>query len=248
MKLLEVPLAKQAWYFDYDGSLCPHQEVWEERTYNPEEIYSAVEGLAARGARIVWNTGRRPESLGSVDARFLNYTGYFVHGSVRWDPPNRATLIGPALPAGLAEAAARACEPHADLKLEVKPTSLRITPVNEHELDRLFSRLSSFLQTTPEGWAWARGRRGIELLALGHDKSSAVREDARREGAGFIPIAVGDDVFDRPAFEEAFAAGGYAIAVGSGVGWVTELHHNPDQLIFCESPLRVLELLADLIR
>ena len=78
-------LARSAWFLDYDGTLCPHLEVWEERGYRVEDISSAVNNLAKKSCKVMWNTGRRPESLGGVKKQFLDYSGYFIHGSVFWD-------------------------------------------------------------------------------------------------------------------------------------------------------------------
>jgi 16S rRNA C1402 (ribose-2'-O) methylase RsmI len=37
------------------------------------------------------------------------------------------------------------------------------------------------------------------------------------------------------------------LPVGDACGWVTELKHRPQQIVFCETPARVHELLERLL-
>ena len=45
MRSIIKNLSQTAWFVDYDGTLCPHQEVWEERVYDSQEISAAVKNL-----------------------------------------------------------------------------------------------------------------------------------------------------------------------------------------------------------
>lgn len=248
MKLSGSILARTAWFLDYDGSVCPHQEVWEERTYNPEEIYGFVTRLAAKAASVQWNTGRRPESLGGVHPGFLERPGYFIQGSVHWDPVAKlAKRIGPDLPPGIADIFETALEKYPELRLEVKPTGLRVAPVQTGTMARVAHFAEATRDLTPVGWTWMVGHRGTELMADGYDKARALVEEMPKFPAGTLPVVVGDDIPDRPAFIEALARGGFVIPVGDACGWVTELKHRPDQVVFCENPSRVQALVERLL-
>ncbi|MBS1985055.1 MAG: hypothetical protein JST16_12870 [Bdellovibrionales bacterium] len=236
MKLSVQLMPRTAWFVDYDGSVCPHQEVWEERIYDAQTIYESVRCLAARAGAFFWNTGRRPESLAGVHAGFLNFDGYFVHGSFY-----KTQMIGQPVPPEVAALASDFISVHPEFKLEVKPSSLRLTPVKAFDLPRLMESIRPLMQATPEGWNWISGPRGTELINEDFTKATALRRELATR-PNMIPVAVGDDVLDRPAFAEALARGGYVIAVGGSCGWVTELPHRSDQLIFCEEPTHVLEL------
>ena len=243
MKLEARKAPGTAWFLDYDGSVCPHLEVWEERVYDPIEILATVEGLRDVGAQVIWNTGRRPESLGGVHAGFLGFDGYFVHGSVHWhaEPkPGLAEILAPRVPAKLIALAEALSAKHKEYRLEVKPTSLRLNPFHGHTMHGLREAMVELLAATSGEWHWIVGPRGAELLAKDFDKSVALKREVK---AGMVPVAVGDDLLDRPAIEAALRAGGYAVIVGEGCGWVTEIPHQAEQLVYCESPREVLDLI-----
>ncbi len=236
-------LPRTVWFLDFDGSLCPHQEVWEERVYDPDEILREVEALASIARGILWNTGRRPPSLGGVHPRFLDHSGYFVQGSVKWDAKaGQAKTIAPLLDPDVGARFAAEIGGDRSLRLEVKETGLRVASVQGGQAAKIKGFIEKHAALLPKGWSWRVGHRGAEALPDGYDKGSALREEWGRWPTDSIPVAVGDDVFDRPAFEEALARGGYVVAVGDSCGWVTQLAHRPSQIIYCETPARVAAL------
>lgn len=229
--------SKATWFFDYDGSLCPHQEVWEERVYNPAEIIDVLEHLKKLRSQILWNTGRRPESLGDVDIKFLDYSGYFIHGGVYWNAPTKERIqLAPFLPQEWVERFQKSdLFDEKKFRKEIKPSSFRLAPAKLSMLLELKNKVLKF--GNPEGWAWYNGHRGSELLPTTHDKSTAFHHYyALNENADRIPIAVGDDVLDLPALKEAIARGGYGILVGENCGWVTEIKHKAHQILYFDRP------------
>lgn len=241
-------MARTAWFLDYDGSLCPHQEVWEERSYDPEAIHRLVTRLSERASGVFWNTGRRPESLGGVVSGFLEHPGHFIQGSVTWDPKLKlAKRIGPDLPPGEAEVFTKFLEKYPELRLEIKPTGLRVAPMQLANMPRVAHFVAASRDLTPRGWTWHTGHRGTELLADGFDKARCLNDEMPKLPADTIPVAVGDDLLDRPAFVETLKRGGFVLPVGDACGWVTELKHRPQQIVFCETPARVHELLERLL-
>ena len=225
------------WFFDYDGSLCPHQEVWELRAYNPQEIKDVLEHLKNLGSQIYWNTGRRPESLGDVQLDFLDYPGYFIQGAAVWDEKTKkARALAPLLPQDWVKK-------FTDTELfeekvfrkEAKPHSFRVAPAQLAFLRELKAKVHSF--GAPKGWKWVVGYRGAELLPEGFDKGSAIRlyyENSANSKK--IPIAVGDDALDLPAIKECIERGGYGILVGEHCGWITNLPHKAQQLMYFDRP------------
>jgi hypothetical protein len=245
VKLDRQILPRTRWFFDYDGSLCPHQEVWEERNYRTDEILNCLLRLAKVCDGVFWNTGRRVESLASVNTSFLDFPGYFVQGSVFWDAKNsESRQLGPSLPRACAEAFTEALRSDTDLRLEIKTTGLRIAPLTAAAFNRLKPFLSAHDSLRPRHWNWIVGHRGAELLADDWDKGTSIRREV--EGHPSIPVGVGDDLLDRPAAEEVLRRGGFMIMVGEGCGWVTEVPHRPWQLIYCDKPANVHTLIRKL--
>jgi len=243
-------MTKSVWFLDYDGSLCPHQEAWEERAYNPEDIVEILTQLKRQSLGAYWNTGRRIESLGGIHTKFLDTSGYFVHGSVFWNSEEKTSkILSPHLPADFKNNTQKLLTAHKSLRLEIKETSMRIAPVKLQDLEHVAVLMPELSQiASNKDWHWTLGHRGAELLAKSFNKSFALKEvlsfpDMKKS----IPVVIGDDVLDRPAVEEAFKHNGFAFLVGDGCGWVTEIPHQPWQVIFCEHPKRVHDLILKLL-
>ncbi len=247
LKLQEAPLQELVFFLDYDGSLCPHLEVWEERIYDPDEIYDLVLRLKRAPVReIYWNTGRRVESLASVSEKLLEFSGYFIQGSVCWDAKTKVeTLLGPAVHQEWVDLYERSLESWKGLKLEQKPSSLRIAPYQNGDMDQLKEYFDKVKHPILGDWQWHVGARGAELLSKKFDKGFAVRDGLRRTPG--IPVAIGDDSLDAPAVREAIASGGYAILVGEHCGWATEIDHKASQLIYCNDVRQAKALLHSMV-
>jgi hypothetical protein len=248
LRLQNTLLARTVWFLDFDGSLCPHLEVWQQRTYDPAQIAALVSDLARAARGVFWNTGRRVESLGSVNEAFLEHSGYFMQGAARWDAKSRQeTLVGVPLPEGYEPQIRSLLASKPRFRLEVKRASLRVAPFVETEiadlralfLDPVFPRLP--------GWTWHVGARGAELLHDSFDKGHALRAEMKRFPADSLPVAVGDDLLDKPAVEAALAMGGYAILVGENCGWATEIPHLASQLVVVRDPDEALSRIRALL-
>ncbi len=238
-------LSQTQWFLDYDGSLCPHLEVWEERSYDPQRIYTLVTELNKRSAGVFWNTGRRPDSLASVFPGFMEIPGYFIHGSVFWNAKTQATeILSPLLPEGLAEKFTKIISMHHEFRIEVKPTGLRINPYRLTDFPKFQRFLDSQDLYCPPGWQWHVGARGAELLPVGFDKSTALQRELNDTS---IPIAVGDDRFDGKAFEFALQRRGFVIAVGENLSFLGNYPHQSWQMIYADQSLQVLDRIESLL-
>jgi hypothetical protein len=250
LKLQEAALKDLYFFLDFDGSLCPHLEVWEGQGYDPQEILSVVSALGKKSGGVYWNTGRRVESLGSVMSDYLLFSGYFIQGSMRWDAKAKtSTLVGPKLPERVVEFYKGLLEGESRLRLEVKASSLRIAPYQSADM----SEVHKFVLTNPlpdefPHWVWHVGARGAEMLARDYDKGFAIRdvESGIKAPGAFKPVVIGDDLLDRPAVEEALKRDGYAILVGEHCGWATEIDHKAWQVEFFNDSRRALEFLKGL--
>lgn len=231
-------LSKTVWFLDYDGSLCPHQESWEERTYSPAEVLQTLHHLGQRGAHILWNTGRRVESIGGMQPGFLDFSGFFIQGTIYWSAARKEALtLSPPLPAAYGQLIGQILQGQTHYKLELKPTSLRISSLDGEVNPAFMTYIQKIVDQTPAGWRWIYGQRAAELLPEGFDKGSAVvREMGLPFAKGLIPVAVGDDLFDRPAFVASLAHGGYAILIGDHVECLADLKGPPDKIMHFATP------------
>ncbi len=242
-------LDRSLWFFDYDGSLCPHLEIWEKRSYEPKEIVKLLNRLTKTGAQVYWNTGRRVESLESLDKEYLNHSGYFVQGSFFWDATkHEAVRLAPELPATFVIELQNEFKKYPLYRLEIKPTSMRIAPLEGVSMDAMPQLLKKMVTNTPQNWKWLIGHRGAELLPEGFDKGSGLLSTLKLSAKKSIPIAIGDDLFDKPAVEAALQNNGYAILVGEGCGWITEVAHSSEQIIFFENPEALHRWILELLK
>ncbi len=247
MKALLRDLSKSVYFLDYDGTLCPHMEVWEGVAYNPIDIYGAVANLAKKSLGAWWNTGRRIESLKSVNEDFLKFPGFFVQGSIQWNANNNKTIqLGEGLPSGLEEKLKEAIRQHElSYRLEIKPTAARIASFRKTQKKYLKKFIESLNVPIPPEWEWRVGDRGAELLLKRCSKGSCL-EYAYQQGlipADAIPVVAGDDLLDRSAMEFALERGGYAVLVGESCGWITEIPHRSSQVVYFREPSDFLKLL-----
>lgn len=249
MPSLAKDLAKSVWFLDYDGTLCPHLEVWEELIYRPEDIYSTVSFLARRSAGVFWNTGRRVESLGAVNDKFLEFPGYFVQGSVFYNASTQASeTIGAQLPAAVVENLQSRLATEKLYRLEIKPTSARLAPLRKTQKKYIRKFVESLGITLPDAWEWRVGDRGAEILHKQFSKGSAMAEawNQQRVAPDAVPVVAGDDYFDRAAMEFALSRGGYVVLIGEGCGWITEIPHKSSQVIYFREPRDFLMFLKGL--
>lgn len=242
MRFTEQNLTQTVWFIDYDGSVCPHLEVWEERQYDAAEISRALAGLSKRGAEIFWNTGRRTDSLFVVYDDFAHHSGFFIQGSIFYDAKTKVTTrLGPAVPQAVIDQYVALAQNYPDFRLEIKETSLRLAAHKKEDLPELFALIAANPAVKTESlWHWRKGQRGVELLAQGFDKGTPI-ESHMKLHPGKVAIAIGDDVLDKPAVSAALRLGGYAFLVGDHCGWITEIPHWADQIKYFETPQMLLD-------
>ncbi|MEZ4814523.1 MAG: hypothetical protein R3A80_04865 [Bdellovibrionota bacterium] len=247
MKALLRDLSKSVYFLDYDGTLCPHMEVWEGVGYNPALINEAVNNVSKKSLGAWWNTGRRVESLNSVSDLFLKHSGFFVQGSVFWDSENKKiNFLGNELPAQLSALLFERIQQHElNYRLEIKATAARVASFRKTQRKYLKKFIDSLEIELPPEWEWRIGDRGAELLQKKCSKGSCL-EFAYKNGLvpqEAIPVVAGDDLLDRSAMEFSLSRGGYAILVGESCGWITEIPHRSSQVVYFREPKDFLQFL-----
>jgi trehalose-phosphatase len=249
LKFLKEILSNVVWFFDYDGSLCPHQELWDEHSYDSNRILKALRKMARTSQGVYWNTGRQIHSLAAVNSEFLDFSGFFVHGNFFWNAvDSQKTQLAVPFPDSLTEMVKEWIEPYPEFKLEVKPTALRLTPTKKDCREKLSKAFASLKGRVSHPWFVYDGPRAVEILNIEFNKGTAVQQALLNNHANRnpIPVAVGDDEMDKFAVQACLKFGGYGILVGENCGWITEIPHNPKQVIYFDTPEAVLELLEGL--
>jgi len=243
--LSQDSLLKSCWFFDYDGSLCPHLEVWEEHNYDSGLILQTLLKLQKKSRGVYWNTGRRLESLLRVNADYGLIPGYFVHGSYSWDTKNLEQL-GEPLPPEWEEKLRTALKDFPGLRLEIKPTALRVASTKIPPGQDLRSFRHKMESIAPPGWKWHIGHRGMELLQDTCTKATGLQRTLALMPKDTLPLAVGDDPLDGPALREALVRGGIAVLIGENCGFMSEIPHKSSQILYFEDPSKFHEYLEEL--
>jgi len=246
MRALLRDLSKSVCFLDYDGTLCPHLEVWEDRIYGVQDIYHSVQSLAKKTLGVWWNTGRRVESLKSVSEKFLEHSGFFIQGSYHWDAEQKKLdQLGVSFPQEYSGHLLERFKSETQYRLELKSTGARVVALRKTQKKFVKKFVDTLGLNLEGGWEWRIGERGAELLHEKFSKGKAL-EYAFEKGfvpANAIPVVAGDDLFDRPAMEFALSRGGYAILVGDACGWITEIPHRSSQVVFFREPKDFLQFL-----
>jgi len=229
--------------FDFDGTLAPYARDPLDARALPEAL-ERLARLAGRDATTIAVVSGRPipnlERVVPIER--LHFVG--EHG---WEerPPGADTIHHP-LPQEAAEALARILDvvtrEGTKAKVERKRTGVAVhtRALDRDERDRALAHFESVFRRAAEG----AGLRldvldgGAEAHAAGRDKGTALRALLAALPSGTVPVYVGDDVTDEPAFEAAQERG-FGIKVGPAA---TRARHALD------GPHAVAGLLAGLLR
>lgn len=215
---------------DYDGTLAPHR-VDRRRARLPRRLSGILEKVAsARGTRVAVISGR---PVGELE-RLLDGLPVRLVGDHGWEfkRPGGAVVrhrIPGASGRSLASAAAvlrgetwagRLERKRASLMLHTRGMSRRRAEAIEARCARLWRRA-----VAPGSVRLRRVDGGIEIVAAGRDKGTAVRAMIRRCPPGALAVYIGNDVTDEHAFA-AVRGRGYGLLVSPrrrptrALGWI----------------------------
>jgi trehalose 6-phosphate phosphatase len=236
--------------FDFDGTLAPYAPDPREARALPEALDLLARLAASRGTTVAVVSGRPIPNLDRVvPIGTLHLVG--EHG---WEEraPGQAPRHHP-LPKEASEGLERILDvvvrEGSPAKVERKRTGVAIhtRALDPEDRAAALAHFESVYRRVAEG----AGLRldvldgGAEAHALGHDKGSAVRSLLATLPAGAVPIYVGDDITDEPAFEAVVERGlGFKVGRlpdGAPASVTAALHR-------LESPAQVAELMARILR
>jgi trehalose 6-phosphate phosphatase len=214
-----APRADWAYFFDVDGTLSVLAPTPSSARLAPQ-VRERLEALRARCGGAVAIISGRP--LNDIDAMCegLLLPAAGQNGAERRTAdgqlvllPVRRGQLDRALPVLMA-----LVERNPRLLLEDKGHSLtlhyRAVPPMAGVAHRTMRQLQ---RQYGEDFIVQGGKRVVELLPAGIDKGKAVRAFlTEMPFRGRLPVFVGDDVSDEPAFAAVNALGGHSVKVGSG--------------------------------
>ena len=214
-----APRAEWAYFFDIDGTLSVLAPTPSSARLAPH-VRERLEALRLRsGGAVAVVSGR---SLADIDAicEELRLPAAGENGAERRTAdgrvlhlPVRRGQLDLALPL-----LRRLIERNPRLYLEDKGHSLtlhyRAVPAMAGVAHRTMRQLQ---RQFGSDFVVQGGKRVVELLPAGIDKGKAIRAFlAEPPFQGRLPVFVGDDVSDEPAFAAVNALGGHSVKVGSG--------------------------------
>ncbi|MHB1312139.1 MAG: trehalose-phosphatase [Gemmatimonadaceae bacterium] len=213
------PQPSWAYFFDIDGTLSELAATPERARLAPalRDRLAALRTLCGGAVAVV--SGRPLRDIDAIfDGMLLPAAGQ--HGAERRDPAGQVSHL-PADRARLDEAhavLARLVARHPGLLLEDKGHSLalhyraapRAAGFSHRSMRALQRRLGA-------GFTVQGGKRLVELVPSGIDKGRAIRAFLMEPPfVGRLPVFLGDDVSDEPAFATVDALDGHSVKVGPG--------------------------------
>jgi trehalose 6-phosphate phosphatase len=215
-----VPLARYALFLDLDGTLIDFAPRPEAVRADPG-LLSLLRALSERsGGALALVTGRSIASLDAVTAP-ERFCASGLHGFERRD--DRGVSQQHAAPPAASLEAIRALmhswvSAHPRLLLEDKGVALALHYRGAPELGEFVERaLGALPDLGPEGLRIQHGHMVAEVVPGSVNKGTALAEFMR--DAPFrdrLPLYVGDDLTDEPAFHWVNLAGGVSVVVNPG--------------------------------
>ncbi len=221
MTLMEPPAPSAVWayFFDIDGTLSVLAPTPSSARLAPH-VRERLEALRTRCGGAVAVVSGRPLSAIDAICDGLRLPAAGQNGAERRTATGRVVVL--AVRRGQLDRALpvlhRLVARNPRLLLEDKGHSLtlhyRAMPAMAGVAHRTMRQLQ---RQFGENFVVQSGKRVVELLPAGVDKGLAVRAFlSEAPFRGRVPVFVGDDVSDEPAFAAVNALGGHSVKVGSG--------------------------------
>ena len=213
--LLAGDVRNYALFLDCDGTLLDIAPTPNEVRVPDGLVELLVRISKGLGGALAVLTGRR---LAEIDVLLTpaRLIGAGVHGAeIRTAVGGAIARVATALPETLVEQVVRRCQALPGIIAEPKGPGLavhyRLAP---HLKDALEAELRGLLTQYPDGLVLCPGRKLFEIIPAGHSKGTALETFcALPEFAGRLPIMIGDDMGDIPAFAAAHRLGGAGLRV-----------------------------------
>jgi trehalose 6-phosphate phosphatase len=228
-----------ALFLDVDGTLIGPHHADRERGFTDEQLALLEQLMGLLDGALTILTGRAIEAVDDLFAPLVLPAGGLQGSDRRFADGRRVMPVLSAEDRRLFETMAEAmARDHPAIEIEWKPAGMALvhgegSPEAGALVDLARSIMGHAFEVMP-------GRVATDIVPPGVDKGHAL--DAfmeRRPCVGRIPVHIGDDRPDEPAFRAAGKAGGYGITVGRASPGVT--HHLADHA----SVWTLLETYAD---
>jgi trehalose 6-phosphate phosphatase len=214
-QVLAGDIHRIALFLDCDGTLVDIAPTPNE-VRAPPGLAEVLTRLSHRlNGAIAIITGRKLAEIDTI-LHPVEFLGAGVHGAelrtVRGGNINR---VASALPSTLVDELLRRAQALPGILVEPKGPVIAIHYRQApHLKDALEASLRSVLTAYPEGLVLNQGRKLFEIIPAGHSKGTALETLlALPDFAGRIPIMIGDDMGDIPAFAAARRLGGAGMRV-----------------------------------
>jgi trehalose 6-phosphate phosphatase len=232
-KLLLARPRDYALYLDVDGTLIdlattPHGVAV------PAGLIDCLRTLSACfGGALAIITGRRVAEIDNILSPIvLPASG--VHGAeLRLSSGEPVTQLMPSIPSEMVDQLSEIVRRTPGVLIEPKGPGLaihyRLAP---NAAPLILRNLEGFLQLYPDRFAIYPGQRVFEIIPTGFSKASGLTSFAQTDPfKGRIPIMIGDDIGDEPAFAMARQLSGYGLRVASENFGVDDVEFSGPQAV-----------------
>lgn len=205
--------AEVSLFLDFDGTLVEIAPDPQSVEVSGELLHLLAQCSAALGGRLALVSGREAKGL-----QHLVGEGHKIVGSHGLEYLLKGRIERPRAPAQLLDALddmRRWADQHAGVLLEEKPLGAAL---HYRKNPHVSTEVIAFVRGIAERYRlqFQPGSMVAEVRIRGGNKGDAVKRlMSSPPFEGTLPIFIGDDATDEPAFEQAIAMGGMAILVGS---------------------------------
>jgi trehalose 6-phosphate phosphatase len=214
-QVLAGDINRIALFLDCDGTLVDIAPTPGEVRAPPGLAELLARLSQSLGGAIAVITGRKLAEIDTI-LHPVEFLGAGVHGAeLRTARGGNINRVASALPNTLVEELLRRAQALPGILVEPKGPVIAIHYRQApHLRDALEASLRSVLTAYPEGLVLNQGRKLFEIIPAGHSKGTALETLlALPEFAGRVPIMIGDDMGDVPAFAAARRLGGAGMRV-----------------------------------
>jgi trehalose 6-phosphate phosphatase len=233
------PRHELALFLDVDGTLIGPEHADRERGLTDEQLALLEQLMGMLDGALTILTGRAIEAVDGLFAPLVLPAGGLQGSDRRFADGRRVMPVLSAQDRRLFETMAEAmARDHPTIEIEWKPAGMALVHgEGSPEAGALVDLARSIMGTAFEVMP---GRVATDIVPPGVDKGHALEAFMeRRPCVGRVPVHVGDERPDEPAFRAAWKAGGYGITVGRTSPGV--MHHLTDHV----SVWALLEAYAD---
>jgi trehalose 6-phosphate phosphatase len=230
----ELPLGQMGLFLDVDGTLLDIAPRPEAVVVAPGLVDDLAACQRALGGALALVSGRPIADLDQLFAP-LRLCVAGVHGAEFRCPANGSVRLlaegrfSESFPSELELLAGEFPDSYVEDKGVSFALHYPVPGTDIGGLKRALTRLMRVMDPSGEALRLAAGHAVFEIQLNGFDKGRAMERFMEQAPfCGRIPVFLGDDEIDRPAFDAALALGGFAFSVGAELPRVSGSFSGPD--------------------